>query len=296
MRYLLVFLLMGMLVSCGNDASGDETEVPKKVRKTETAKQPNCKDIKGLNYNEIAFKGVSKDYLGFVYNCYDGKVIEISHYKDGKRNGMYREWYKNGQLRYEVNFKDGIISTEKSWDEKGRVSNTEPYSIMSYSHMMGAHNLRVFDDYNKGLAYAKIKQKPVLLDFNGHACVNSRKMESFVWGTEGVIDILKDDLVIISLFVDDRTELPIDEQKMISDDKGRISKLTTYGQKWSNLQVSRYKANYQPYYRMLNPDGEDLSSESADYERHKTPQKFLNWLEKGLTTYRSRLNTKSLKE
>ena len=61
---------MGMLVSCGNDASGDETEVQKKVRKTETAKQPNCKDIKGLNYNEIAFKGVSKDYLGFVYSCY----------------------------------------------------------------------------------------------------------------------------------------------------------------------------------------------------------------------------------
>jgi hypothetical protein len=184
-------------------------------------------------------------------------------------------------LRYEVNFKDDELISEKSWDEKGKVSTTEPYSIMSHSHT-GPHRLRVFDDYDKGLAYAKKIQKPVLLDFSGHACVNSRIMEHNVWGAPGVIEILRDELVIISLFVDDRTELPGEEQKMITDYRDRKVQLTTVGQKWSNLQVSRYKTNTQPYYRMLSPDGEDLSNGSADYEHHKTPQKFKEWLERGL--------------
>ena len=196
MKYLFVFLLLGLIVSCGDDASGDAT----------------------------------------------------------------------------------ADSVEKQNLER-KAENTDSEIPDTY---FGPHRLRVFDDYDKGLAYAKKIQKPVLLDFSGHNCVNSRKMENNVWGAPGVIEILRDELVIISLFVDDRTELPSDEQKMITDYRGRKVKLTTYGQKWSNLQVSRYKTNTQPYYRMLSPDGEDLSNGPGDYERHKTPQKFKAWLIKGL--------------
>jgi len=282
MKYLFVFLLLGLVVSCsGSDASGDATVDAKNDKKTEIAKQPNCEDIEGLRHHEVAIQGISKGYLGVVFSCHGGKVRTLGNYKDGKRDGVFRQWYENGQLRYEVNFKDDELISEKTWDEKGKVSTTEPYSIMSHSHM-GPHNLRVFDDYDKGLAYAKKIQKPVLLDFSGHACVNSRKMEHNVWGAPGVIEILRDELVIISLFVDDRKELPGDEQKMITDYRDRKVQLTTVGQKWSNLQVSRYKNNTQPYYRMLSPDGEDLSNGSADYEHHKTPQKLKEWLKKGL--------------
>jgi hypothetical protein len=281
MKYLFVFLLAGVMVSCGDDTTGDATGDAKNDQKAETAKQPSCDDIEGLRYHEVAFQGISKGYLGVVFSCHGGKVRTLGNYKDGKREGVFRQWYENGQLRYEVNFKDDELISEKTWDEKGKISTTEPYSIMSHSHT-GPHNLRVFDDYNKGLAYAKKIQKPVLLDFSGHACVNSRKMEHNVWGAPGVIEILRDELVIISLFVDDRTELPGDEQKMTTDPRGRKVKLTTIGQKWLYFQVSRYKTNVQPFYCMLNPNGQDLSNGPAFYERHKTPQKFKEWLKKGL--------------
>ena len=223
---------------------------------------------------------------GLVREWYEnGQLSYEKNWKEGKEDGLSRGWYENGHLRYEMNFKDGEPISEKRWDENGKVSTTGsveiPFSEMPDTHI-GPHNLLVFDDYDKGLAYAKKVQKPVFLDFSGHACVNSRKMEHNVWGAPGVIEILRNQLVVISLFVDDRTELPSDEQKMITDYRGRKVKLTTYGQKWSNLQVSRYKTNTQPYYRMLSPDGEDLSNGPGDYERHKTPQKFKAWLIKGL--------------
>ena len=300
MKYLFVFLLIG-LVSCGDDATGDA--------KNEHAKQPNCKDIDGFQTADISL--IPNDYTGVAFKCVDGKVELLYNYKDGMPDGLVREWYENGQvsyeinwkegkedglsrgwyenghLRYELNFKDGEPISKKEWDENGKVSTPLALELLDFSAQphptyTGPYNLLVFDDYDKGLAYAKKIQTTVLLDFNGYACVNSRKMERNVWGAPGVIEILKNQLVVISLFVDDRTELPSDEQKMITDYRGRKVKLTTYGQKWSNLQASRYKTNYQPYYRMLSPDGEDLSNGSADYLNHNTPQKFKEWLKKGL--------------
>ena len=286
MKYLFSILSIGILLSCG-DSKGDATsQTPEKAENdkiNESNEQPYCKDIEGLNYREFAFKGIPKDYEGVIYSCHDFKVVELSNYKDGKLDGLYRQWYNNGQLRYEVNFKTGKIISEKSWDKKGRVSIKEPYSIMSYSHI-GPHDLIVFDDYEKGLEYAKLNQKKVFLDFNGVASVNSRIMEEDVWGAPFIIDMLRNELVIISLSVDDRTELPINEQKMIADHKGRMVQLRTYGQKWLNFQVSKYKTNYQPYYRMLNQYGEDLSNGFADYNNHKIPKKFQEWLNKGLNS------------
>lgn len=151
---------------------------------------------------------------------------------------------------------------------------------------LGAQGLYLFHDLDEGLAYAKKVGKPAMLDFTGWACVNCRAMESNVWGEKGVIDILRNDLVIISLYVDEGTELPIDEQKEVEFAPGKTKMLTTIGNKWSYLQASKYKTNSQPYYRMLGPNGEDLANGSADYQNHGNKDKFKAWLDEGLRLYK----------
>lgn len=150
---------------------------------------------------------------------------------------------------------------------------------------LGEHGIMLFHDYDKGIAYAKEVGKPVLLDFTGYACVNCRRMESNVWGDEKVLSILKNDVVMISLYVDDKAELPLDEQVTVNITEDKTSDLVTYGNKWSYIQATQYKTNSQPYYRMLGPNGEDLDNGSADYSNHGTPEPFEKWLNEGLKLY-----------
>ena len=168
--------------------------------------------------------------------------------------------------------KGGVALTHNS---NGRDSDTH----------IGPQRLPVFHDLDKGLAYAKKVNKPAFLDFTGHACVNCRKMEENVWGEPGVIEILTNDVVVISLYVDDKRELPSNEQIEVEIYKGKMKKLKTIGNKWSHYQAKRYKANTQPYYRILGPNGEDLANGSADYEHHGNAEDFSEWLNDGLTLY-----------
>ena len=112
-------------------------------------------------------------------------------------------------------------------------------------------------------------------------------MEQSVWGEPGVIDILKDDVVIVSLYVDERTELPDEEKKTVVYPNGREVNLRTVGQKWSYKQISEYQVTAQPYYVMQDVDGEDLNNGSADYENHSEPQRFKDWLKDGMNDINS---------
>ena len=150
---------------------------------------------------------------------------------------------------------------------------------------LGEHGIMLFHDYDKGVAYAKEVGKPVLLDFTGYACVNCRRMESNVWGAPGVLDILKNDVVMISLYVDDKTELPKEEQITVNVTDDITRDLKTYGNKWSHLQATRYETNSQPMYQLLGPNAEDLSNGTADYNNHGSPDKFKAWLNEGLKLY-----------
>lgn len=150
----------------------------------------------------------------------------------------------------------------------------------------GPHKLPLFDDFDKALAYSKKVGKPLFIDFTGKACVNCRKMENTVWGKPGVIEKLRNELVIVSLYVDDKKKLPKKEHKTVEYAPGKFKKITQVGHKWSYFQQSRYKTNTQPYYRMLGSNGEDLSNGSADYEHHGTAKKFQKWLESGLKAYK----------
>ena len=151
---------------------------------------------------------------------------------------------------------------------------------------LGPQNIMVFHDFDKAEAYAKEVNKPLFVDFTGHACVNCRKMEEKVWGELGVIEILRDKMVIVSLYVDEKTPLPASEHKELEYAPGKTMKITQVGHKWSYLQTTRFKSNTQPYYRLLGPKGEDLDIGSADYEHHGNTEDFKAWLEKGLIEYK----------
>ena len=167
----------------------------------------------------------------------------------------------------------------------GGGSASAPAHIEGEDTHPGPHNLPLFHDYDKALAYAKKVNKPLFIDFTGKACVNCRKMEGNVWGKPGVIEVLRDKVVIVSLYVDDKTELPKEEHETVEYAPGKFKEITQVGHKWSYFQASKYKKNTQPYYIMIGPEGEDLSNGGADYEHHGSTDLFKNWLDDGMAAY-----------
>ena len=166
----------------------------------------------------------------------------------------------------------------------GTSQNTNSHTENNDMHL-GPQNIMVFHDLEKAEAYAKEVHKPLFVDFTGHACVNCRKMEEKVWGEPGILEILRDKMVIVSLYVDEKTALPASEHKELEYAPGKKMKITQVGHKWSYLQTTRYKSNTQPYYRLLGPTNEDLDIGSADYEHHGNAADFKAWLDKGLLEY-----------
>jgi len=148
----------------------------------------------------------------------------------------------------------------------------------------GPQNLWVFHDYDKALAYAKEVNKPLFVDFTGINCVNCRKMEQKVWGEDGIIESLKNDVVIVSLHVDERKALPKKEQGEFKV-AGRKMKVRTTGDKWKLMQIKRYNILAQPYYVMQDPNGKDLSNGSADFEHTSDPKDFKKWLDAGISEF-----------
>jgi len=146
--------------------------------------------------------------------------------------------------------------------------------------------LNCFKDFEEGVAYAKAENKPILLDFTGWACVNCRKMEENVWSESDIYPILKDEYVLISLYVDDRKELPQDQQFDFQYETGRVKNITTIGQKWGTFQALNFNAASQPYYVVLSPDLEVLNY-AVQYTDRDT---YKAWLNSGLMKYNSLSN------
>jgi thiol:disulfide interchange protein DsbD len=135
-----------------------------------------------------------------------------------------------------------------------------------------------YTDYEAGMAAARAQGKPVFLDFTGFGCVNCRKMEAAVWTDPRVADRLRNDFVLISLFVDDKT--PLAEPIEVTDANGQKKTLRTVGAKWSYLQSYKFGANAQPFYVMLDPvTGKPLAGSRAYDE---DINEYLRFLEKGL--------------
>jgi thiol:disulfide interchange protein len=144
------------------------------------------------------------------------------------------------------------------------------------------YNLNAFFDYEEGTAYARKVNKPVMIDFTGHACVNCRKMETTIWSDPEVMKQLREDYVLVQLYVDDKTKLPAAEQK-VSAYSGK--KISTLGNKWSDLQASVFNTNAQPYYVLLDQYGSQLVPASgADY----SAENFNSFLKEGLTVFKNK--------
>ena len=133
-----------------------------------------------------------------------------------------------------------------------------------------------FKDFEQGMAFAKKQHKPVIIDFTGFGCVNCRKMEAAVWTDEEVARRLTQDYVLISLYVDDKTSLP---QPIEVEVNGQKRTLRTIGDKWSHLQATKFGANTQPFYVLLDENGKPLGP-SRSYK--EDIQEYLEWLDHGL--------------
>ncbi|AWM12510.1 thiol:disulfide interchange protein [Flavobacterium sediminis] len=163
----------------------------------------------------------------------------------------------------------------------GGETTTTTEVLPEHAHY-GPHKIIAFHDYDKGVAYAKQAGKPILLDFTGHACVNCRKMEEHVWSKSEILPLLKNDVVLISLYVDDKRELE-EKDKYTSPETGK--EIKTIGNKWSDFQITRYQNNAQPFYVILDAEGKDINTPvgyTPDADEYKT------WLEGGIKTFKEK--------
>ena len=144
------------------------------------------------------------------------------------------------------------------------------------------HGLEGYFDYEQALACAEKQQKPIFIDFTGHGCVNCREMEARVWSDPRVLKKLREEFVLVALYVDDKTELP-ESEWITSTYDGKVKK--TIGKKYADFQISRFNINAQPYYVLLDAKGELLVPAKA-YDLDV--DKFLEFLDSGLAEFKKR--------
>jgi thiol:disulfide interchange protein len=139
-------------------------------------------------------------------------------------------------------------------------------------------NLDCYKDFDQGVAVARAMNQPILLDFTGWACVNCRKVEENVWSDPEIYRLINEELVLISLYVDDRKPLPKEDQFALEYTSGRIRNIETVGQKWAAFQAINFNSVAQPHYILMMPDGTIL----APPQQYTDIPTYLQWLQKGL--------------
>lgn len=159
-------------------------------------------------------------------------------------------------------------------------SGGSPETALPEGAHLGPHDIIAFLDYEVGMEYARKVNKPVMIDFTGHACVNCRKMEERVWSDPRILPVLKNEVVLISLYVDDKRDLPEEEQYTSKIDG---KKVRTIGKKWSEFQIEKYQANAQPYYVLLDHQGNNLNEYSA---YNPDVEEYLAWLREGIDNFK----------
>ncbi|RQP12877.1 MAG: DUF255 domain-containing protein [Chryseobacterium sp.] len=163
------------------------------------------------------------------------------------------------------------------------LSGILPPMNVSYLHNEsdGVLGMHPYGDYFDAIEEAKKQNKPVLLDFTGWGCENCRKMEEFVWSEPDVLPILQENVVLASVYVDEKQELPEEEQTKIDMGNGQMKKIKTVGDKWSMFQQVNFNNNSQPHYVLITPDGEVINTPVSGYMPKEDFKKFLecgiNW-------------------
>jgi thiol:disulfide interchange protein DsbD len=169
----------------------------------------------------------------------------------------------------------GLIPSERP--KLQLLSGILPPLNVSYFHdekdgILGMHPEH---DFFKAIELAKKEDKPILIDFTGYGCENCRKMEEFVWSQPDILPILQNDVVLASLYVDDKEELPEDQQTKIDLGDGQVKKVKTIGDRWSLFQQVNFNNNSQPHYVLITPDGKVINAPVSGYMAKEDFKKFL---------------------
>lgn len=169
----------------------------------------------------------------------------------------------------------GLIPSEKP--KLQMLSGILPPLNVSYFHdeKDGILGLKPYHNYFEAIEEAKKENKPVLIDFTGYGCENCRKMEEFVWSQDDILPILQNDLIIASVYVDDKEELPENEQIKIDMGEGQMKKIKTIGDKWSLFQQVNFNNNSQPHYVLVTPDQKVINIPVSGYMPKEDFKKFL---------------------
>ncbi|MEM6722092.1 MAG: protein-disulfide reductase DsbD domain-containing protein [Bacteroidota bacterium] len=199
---------------------------------------------------------------------------------NGFSESPYGVGYKK-RVKKSVSFSDAKEQAEKGKENSQAKKVAAPKYEEEVAHE-GPHGLTAFLDYDKGLEYAKKVNKPIMLDFTGYTCVNCRKMEEQVWTEGNILDILENEVVLISLYADNRKKLPKSEQY---ESKVTGNKIRTIGHKWLEFQQTRYNTNAQPLYIILDTDGNDLT-EAVAYT--PDPVEYEKWLQDGIDKFKAK--------
>lgn len=213
-------------------------------------------------------------------------LIKFPHDSPIKKLSITRIVLGLTSVGFAIYLATGFIYDEKlnSYRPLKLLSGLAPPATYSWFYQGDCpQNLNCFKDLSQGLAYAKEVGKPVMIDFTGHACVNCRKMEEHVWPEPDVYKLLKDDYVLISLYVDEKIDLPENEQVEVQKATGGTRKLRNVGHKWSHFQTEFFNTNTQPYYVLLSPDGK-LLNHPVGFTPEE--QEYVNFLECGLEAYK----------
>lgn len=201
--------------------------------------------------------------------------LKFSHDNESRCTNVPRFFLAMASLAFTVYMIPGLWGAPL----KGISAFTPPMNTQDFNLQKSVTEAR-FTDYESGMAAAKAEHKPVIIDFTGFGCVNCRKMEAAVWTDTQVADILNQDYVLISLYVDDKTTLP---EPIEVTENGQARTLRTVGDKWSYLQRVKFGANAQPFYVLLDNEGRPLNG-SRSYD--EDIQAYLTFLNQGLTNYR----------
>lgn len=169
----------------------------------------------------------------------------------------------------------GLIPAERP--KLQMLSGILPPINVSYFHdeKDGIFGMHPEHDYFKAIELAKKENKPVLIDFTGYGCENCRKMEEFVWSEPDILPILQNDVILASLYVDDKEALPENEQTKIDMGNGQLKKIKTIGDKWSLFQQVNFNNNSQPHYVLVSPDGKVINTPVSGYMPKEEFKKFL---------------------
>jgi thiol:disulfide interchange protein DsbD len=222
--------------------------------------------------------------IGFALVFYLVGVLRFHHDPPPAKLGKLRIVIALLFLAFVIYLIPGLTNTR--YANRALVSGFPPplsYSIYTSGPVKGVEP-DVVNDYDKALQLARQEHKPILIDFTGWACVNCRKMEENVWPEENVKGLIRGDYVLVSLYVDDRKQLPDDQQFVFTTGDGSKKEIRTVGDKFATLQSENFGNASQPFYVLISPD-EKLLTYPVGYT--PDPKAYAQWLQCGLGAFRS---------